>query len=83
MSENRVGSCGEGFWLWPRRRGRSIPAAGCDGRANAGHGQLPRLKDQADVVELMVRKALARDLQVDPTVRGFYQEIWDKLAAEK
>ena len=41
-------SCGEGFWLWPRRRGpsrtgqRSIPAAGCNDRANAGHGQKTR-----------------------------------------
>ena len=42
LSENCVGSCGEGFWLWPRRRGRSIPAAGCDDRANAGHGQKTR-----------------------------------------
>src|SRR5258708_145569 len=25
VSENYVESCGEGFWLWPRRRGRSIP----------------------------------------------------------
>src|SRR5712692_10360730 len=34
--ENSVRSCGERFWRRPRRRGRSIPAAGCDGRANAG-----------------------------------------------
>src|SRR6266498_2164410 len=39
LSENSVESCGEGFWLQPRRRGRSIPAAGCDGRANAGRRQ--------------------------------------------
>jgi len=39
VSENSVKSCGEGFWLWPRRRGRSIPAVGCNDRANAGHGQ--------------------------------------------
>src|SRR4029079_18695892 len=42
LSENCVGSCGEGFWLWPRRRGRSIPAAGCDSRANEGHWQKTR-----------------------------------------
>ena len=42
LSENSVESCGEGFWLQPRRRGRSIPAAGCDGRANAGRGQKTR-----------------------------------------
>ncbi len=34
-----MGSCGEGFWRRPRRRGRSIPVAGCDGRANAGRRQ--------------------------------------------
>ncbi|MBM3838180.1 MAG: hypothetical protein FJ398_09475, partial [Verrucomicrobia bacterium] len=39
VSENCAGSCGEGFWLWPRRRGPSIPNAGCKDRANAGHGQ--------------------------------------------
>ena len=42
VTGNGVGSCGEGFWLWPRRLGRSIPKAGCDGRANAGHGQKTR-----------------------------------------
>src|SRR6266508_4908566 len=42
LSENSVESCGEGFWLQPRRRGRSIPAAGCDGRANAGRSQKTR-----------------------------------------
>src|SRR5713226_3196022 len=39
---NYEGCCGEGFWLWPRWRGRSIPAAGCDDRTNAGHGQKTR-----------------------------------------
>ena len=29
--QDQVGRCGEGFWRWPRRRERSIPAAGCDG----------------------------------------------------
>jgi len=42
VSENCEGSCGEGFWLWPRRRGPSIPNAGCKDRANAGHGQKTR-----------------------------------------
>jgi len=42
VSENCAGSCGEGFWLWPRRRGLSIPNAGCKDRANAGHGQKTR-----------------------------------------
>src|SRR5260370_11980814 len=39
---NYEGRCGEGFWLWPRRRVPSIPAAGCDDRGNAGHGQRTR-----------------------------------------
>src|SRR6266852_5289808 len=39
---NYEGRCGEGFWLWPRRRVPSIPAAGCKERANAGHGQKTR-----------------------------------------
>ncbi|MFO1497155.1 MAG: glycoside hydrolase family 172 protein [Verrucomicrobiota bacterium] len=34
--------CGEGSWLQPGRRGPSIPAAGCKGRANAGCGQKTR-----------------------------------------
>jgi len=42
VSENCAESCGEGFWLWPRRRGPSIPNAGCKDRANAGHGQKTR-----------------------------------------
>src|SRR5207245_7793729 len=39
---NYEGRRGEGFWLWPRRRVPSIPAAGCKERANAGHGQKTR-----------------------------------------
>jgi len=42
LFENYTRCCGEGFWLWPRRRGRSIPAAGGNDRANAGHGQKTR-----------------------------------------
>jgi YD repeat-containing protein len=42
LTENCAGSCGGGFRLGPRRRGRSIPAAGCDDLANAGHGQTTR-----------------------------------------
>ena len=42
LSENYKGCCGEGFWLWPRRRGRRIPAAGCNDRANAGQRQKTR-----------------------------------------
>src|SRR5258708_35762695 len=39
---NDEGRCGEGFWLWPRRRVPRIPAAGCKERANAGHGEKTR-----------------------------------------
>src|SRR5713226_8744522 len=39
---NYEGRCGEGFWLWPRRRVPSIPAAGCKERVNAGDGQKTR-----------------------------------------
>src|SRR5713226_7282174 len=39
---NYEGRCGEGFWLWPRRRVPRIPAAGCKERVNAGHGQKTR-----------------------------------------
>jgi len=50
LSENCAGRCGEGFWLWPRRRGcfhtgNRIPAAGCNDRANASHGQKNRRPD--------------------------------------
>jgi len=31
-----------GFWLWARRRRRSIPAAGCNDWANAEHSQKTR-----------------------------------------
>jgi hypothetical protein len=41
-SENWKGPCDEDFWPEPRRRGRRIPAAGCNGRANAGSGQKDR-----------------------------------------
>src|SRR5277367_1352630 len=42
LSENCEGCCGEGFWLWARRRGRSIPVEGCNDRANAAHRQKTR-----------------------------------------
>ena len=42
LSGNSKRFCGEGFWGWPRRRGRRIPAVGCNGRANAGHRQRTR-----------------------------------------
>ena len=42
LPENCERCCGEGFWLRPRRRGRSIPIAGCDDRANADQSQKTR-----------------------------------------
>ena len=44
---------------------------------------LRRLKDKADVVELILRRKLPRDLAVDAAVRQFYLETWDGLKAEK
>ena len=42
-----------------------------------------RLKDKADVVELIVRRKLPRDLKVNPAVHSLYLETWDALQAEK
>jgi hypothetical protein len=42
-----------------------------------------RLKDKADVNELILRRKLPRDLAVDPAVRPLYLETWDALQAEK
>jgi hypothetical protein len=41
-----------------------------------------RLRDKADVVELIARRHLPRDLAVLPAVRALYQETWDALKAE-
>jgi hypothetical protein len=41
------------------------------------------LKDKADVVELISRRKLPRDLAVNPVVRALYTETWDALQAEK
>ncbi len=43
---------------------------------------LHRLKDKADVVELIKNRNLPRDLPVAPVVRGLYTETWDALKAE-
>ncbi|MGH7952805.1 MAG: hypothetical protein ACREFE_12935 [Limisphaerales bacterium] len=42
-----------------------------------------RLKDKADVVELIKYKNLPRDLALNPAVRALYTETWDALQAEK
>jgi phage tail protein X len=41
-----------------------------------------RLKDKADVVELILRRKLPRDLAVAAPVRALYGETWDALQAE-
>ena len=43
---------------------------------------LNRLKDKADVAELIKRRNLPRDLAVAPVVRPLYEELWDGLKAE-
>jgi hypothetical protein len=42
-----------------------------------------RLKEKADVTELILRLKLARDLAVHPAVQPFYREAWDALQAEQ
>ncbi|MDD5139245.1 MAG: hypothetical protein PHY43_03170 [Verrucomicrobiales bacterium] len=42
-----------------------------------------RLKDKSDVVELILRRKLPRDLAVNPAVRALYTETWDALKNEK
>ena len=42
-----------------------------------------RLKDKSDVVELILRRKLPRDLAVNPVIRALYLETWDALQAEK
>jgi hypothetical protein len=41
-----------------------------------------RIKDKADVTELILRRKLPRDLAVAPVVRALYTETWDALQAE-
>src|SRR5690242_13486507 len=41
-----------------------------------------RLKDKADVVELIKNRNLPRDLAVSPVVRELYTQTWDDLQAE-
>jgi len=42
-----------------------------------------RLKDKADVNELILRRKLPRDFAVNPAVRTLYTETWDAISAEK
>ena len=41
-----------------------------------------RHKDKTDVIELIARRKLPRDLAVAPAVRALYTETWDALQAE-
>jgi hypothetical protein len=50
-----------------------------DSSANA---PLRRLRDKTDVIELIVRRKLPRDLNVAAEVRSLYLEIWDGLQTE-
>jgi hypothetical protein len=43
---------------------------------------LRRHKDRTDVIELILRRKLPRDLKVAPAVQQFYFETWDGLKAE-
>ena len=44
---------------------------------------LRRLKDKADVVEIILRRKLPRELAVDAAVQKVYLETWDGLKAER
>jgi len=44
---------------------------------------LHRLRDKTDVIELVVRRRLPRDLAVASVVQHYYLEIWDGLKAEQ
>src|SRR5260221_9885983 len=72
---NYEGRCGEGFWLWPRRRVRSIPAAGCKERANAGHGQKTRrpegFRGKGRLASLLLSRRSARDILLRRAIRPF------------
>jgi hypothetical protein len=50
---------------------------------NWANSQLHRLRDKSDVIEIILRRKLPRDLAVDAAVLSSYLEIWDGLRAEK
>jgi len=49
---------------------------------SSAHSPLRRLRDKTDVVELILRRKLPRDLEVAPEVRHLYLDMWDRLQAE-
>ena len=44
---------------------------------------LRRLRDKTDVVELIIRRKLSRNLAVHQAVQGLFLETWDAIEAEK
>src|SRR5260370_39316311 len=72
---NYEGRCGEGFWLWPRRRVPSIPVAGCKERANAGHGQKTRrpegFRGKGRLASLLLSRRSTRDILLRRAIRPF------------
>ncbi len=49
---------------------------------SSAHSPLRRLRDKTDVVELILRRKLPRNLPVASAVRALYLETWDALQAE-
>ena len=49
---------------------------------SAAHSPLRRLRDKTDVVELILRRKLPRDLAVAAAAAPLYLETWDALQAE-
>jgi len=46
------------------------------------HSPLKRHRDKTDVIELIQRRNLPRDLAVAPPARALYEETWDGLKSE-
>lgn len=67
-----------GFWWWPRRRNRRIPAAGYNGGANAGHRQRNRhpeiLKANGTLAALFVGHPVTRASLLAPRHRAICLE---------
>ncbi len=49
---------------------------------SSANSPLRRHRDKTDVVELILRRKLPRDLPIAPAVRPLYLETWDALQAE-
>jgi hypothetical protein len=49
---------------------------------SSAHSPLRRHKDKTDVIELILRRKLPRELAVAPAARELYRETWDALQAE-